>query len=163
MWLQGGQGGREGGASEAEVQSTFGIPDPEGSGPHPPLLTQAGKGKNQKAKIRLKTTGRGQSRINVQVTPPACEPKQTKAATLFEMTKLEPNLRLCIFKLALPTPTVSKSKVPGVLRDCLHVKFNCAGRESSQKCLGKGFVIVALRIFSGCYLVIECQLESHHL
>ena len=78
------------------------------------------------------------------------------------MTKLEPDFWVSAYLNWPSPPPVSKSKVPGVLRDCTHGKFDCVGRESSQNCLGKGFVIVALRSsFSVCYLVRERQLESH--
>ena len=50
MWLQEGRPVGRVERAGAEVQSTFRIQDPESLGPHPPLLTQAGKGKTRKLK-----------------------------------------------------------------------------------------------------------------
>lgn len=81
-WLQTCSASKEGRRVKARVQPTFRIQDPKLMAT-PTSIDSGWDRYSRKAKIRLKITGRGQSRINVQVTPP-CEHRQAKGTALLK-------------------------------------------------------------------------------
>ena len=110
----------------------------------PTSIDSSWKRENQQAKIRLKTTGRGQSRINVQVTPPASQQKQPKGTA--SLKGLNSNQTSTYVNWCHPSQFPTAKCQNFSERDCSHGEFNCQKRKLSGTSW-EGLVVVGFMRF----------------